>query len=127
METITIKDLIKGAEELETSVLEDYIQKILQIRAKRVANNFDRQEAELLKNINIGLSEEKQLRKAELWKKRAAETLTESEYQELMNIIDESEALNVNRVINIGKLAQLRGITPIQLMEDLEIKPKKYE
>ncbi|NJN78586.1 MAG: hypothetical protein HC803_09910 [Saprospiraceae bacterium] len=53
--------------------------------------------------------------------------MTESEYQELMTIIDESEALNVNRVINIGKLAQLRGITPIQLMEDLEIKPQRYE
>lgn len=127
METITIKELIKGAESLETTILEDYIQKILQIRAKRIADNLDYQESELLKNINLGLSEDKRLRKAELWEKREAETLTTTEHQELMNIIDESEALNVNRVINIGKLAQLRGITPIQLMEDLEIKPKKYE
>ena len=42
-----------------------------------------------------------------------------------MAIINEAEALNVQRVINIGKLAQLRQITPIQLMEDLGIKPKK--
>lgn len=127
MKTITIGELIKGAEALETAVLEDYIQKILQIRAKRIAKNLDRQEAELLKNINIGLSEEKQLRKAVLWKKRETETLTKSEYEELMNIIDESEALNVTRVINIGKLAQLRAVTPIQLMEDLGIKPKRHE
>jgi hypothetical protein len=125
MATITIRELIRGAEELETTALEDYIQKILQIRAKRVANNLDSQEAELLKNINIGLSDKKRIRKAKLWKKREAETLSENEYQELMLIIDEAEALNVIRVINIGKLAQLRAITPIQLMEDLGIKPKK--
>jgi len=119
MSVITIKDLIKGAEKLETSALEEYIQKILQIRAKRVASSFERQEAELLKNINIGLSEEKRLRKAVLWKKREAETLSQKEHQELMKIIDEAEALNVQRVVNIGKLAQLRGITPIQLMADL--------
>lgn len=127
MSLVTISDLVKGAEQLETSALEDYIQKILQIRAKRIAPHFDKQEAELLKKINIGLSSEKQQRKAELWKKRVAEILTEAEHQELMTIIDEAEALNVERVISIGKLAQLKEVTPIQLMKDLGINPKNDE
>ncbi|NJN78587.1 MAG: hypothetical protein HC803_09915 [Saprospiraceae bacterium] len=46
MATITVKELIKGAESLETTVLEDYIQKILQIRAKRVAIIL------IIKNLN---------------------------------------------------------------------------
>ena len=119
MSLVTISELVKGAEQLETSVLEDYIQKILQIRAKRISTNFEKQESALLKNINLGLTPEKQERKAMLWKKRIAETLLSEEHEELMAIINEAEVLNVQRVINIGQLAQLREITPIQLMEDL--------
>ncbi len=124
MSLVTISELVKGAEQLETSVLEDYIQKILQIRAKRVATNLEDQEATLLKNVTVGLNPEKHQRKTELWKKRVAETLTETEHQELMTIINEAEALNVERIINIRRLARLREITPIQLIEDLDIKPK---
>lgn len=125
MAVITIKELVKGAEALETSVLEEYIQKILQIRAQRVAPNLNSKETELLKKINIGLSKDKQDRKFILWKKREAEILTSEEYQELMSIIDEAEALNTNRVMYIGKLAQLRGITPIQLIDNLGLRPKE--
>ena len=127
MSLVTISELVKGAEQLEISALEDYIQKILQIRAKRVATNLEHEEATLLKKINLGLSTEKRERKAELWKKRVTETLTKIEHQELMTIIDEAEALNVERVINIGQLAQLREVTPIQLMKDLGINPKSNE
>lgn len=127
MSAVTINELVKGAEQLDISSLEDYIQKILQIRAKRLAKNLEKQEAELLKQVNIGLSEERRLRKAELWKKREAENLTKTEYQELMTLIDESEALNVQRVIAIGKLAKLQNVKPTQIIEQNNRKKESLE
>ena len=123
MSLITINELLKGVEQLETNKLEEFIQKTLQIRAKRVAPSFSKEEASLMKKINNGLSREKRQRKAILWGKRENETLTQSEYDELMILIDEYEKINVERVINIGKLAQLKKVPALQLMEDLGIKP----
>ena len=71
MSLVTISELVKGAEQLETPALEDYIQKILQIRAKRVSTNLEKQEATLLKKINLGLTSEQQEKKAILWKKKS--------------------------------------------------------
>lgn len=118
MSAVVINELLKGVEQLDISSLEDYIQKILQIRAKHLAKNLEQQEVELLKQVNIDLSETKRLRKAKLWEKREAENLSNDEYQELMTLIDESEALNVQRVIAIGKLAKLQKVGSVPLLEE---------
>ena len=52
MTTISINlstnDLLKGVEQLEKEALEDFVKKVLQIRAKRLADALSKEETTLL-------------------------------------------------------------------------------
>jgi hypothetical protein len=69
------------------------------------------QEAELLARINDGPPEMVWRRYHELSAKRDRETLTPSEYEELIGLSDTIETADVNRLDYMAQLAKLRGIT----------------
>lgn len=127
MSAITISKLLKDVEQLETPILEEFLQKALTIRAKRLAPSLEKQEADLLKKINIGLSDVDIQRKAILLQKKDANTLTPEEHQELIEIVYESERLNVERIKNVALLATLRKTTPLELMQKLGLINNHYE
>ncbi|MDZ7876878.1 MAG: hypothetical protein U5L45_04370 [Saprospiraceae bacterium] len=51
-------------------------------------------------------------------------TLTDTEHQELLTITTHEETLRVQRVKHLIELAQLRQISLLQLMSDLELTPQ---
>ena len=53
--------------------------------------------------------------------------LTSEEHQELLQLIDQIENANVERIKYLAELARIRGTTLTALMEDLEIHPPAYE
>jgi hypothetical protein len=59
----------------------------------------------------------------ELIAKRQSYTITDDELQELIRLTDESERLNTERIEYLFELAQLRGITLDEVMEQLDLKP----
>jgi hypothetical protein len=121
---IYIKNLLDSAQGLNTLELDDFVNKLLAIRAKRVANVISKKESELLLKINIGLSDTEQLLFNHLIEKRDAETITNEAFEQLVELTDKSEALNVQRMKALVELSKLRGVTLSQLMADLNIKPQ---
>lgn len=117
-----IKNLIDGVQTLDTKELDDFVAKILTIRAKRLAKAISKKESELLLKTNIGLSEEEQILFNQLIQKRDTETITKEEFEQLVKLTDKSEALNVERIKALAELSKLRGVTLTQLMIDLNIK-----
>jgi hypothetical protein len=78
-------------------------------------------EAELIQQINIGLSPSEWEQYHALIAKRQAETLTPNEHQHLIATSDHLEKLNVQRVKALIKLAELRHQPLPELMESLGI------
>ena len=114
MTTISINlstnDLLKGVEQLEKEALEDFVKKVLQIRAKRLADALSKEETTLLEAINIGLSEQEQFTLQQLADKSQEGQLTEIEHQYYMTLVEKLEEFNNKRLIALGKLSQLRGV-----------------
>jgi hypothetical protein len=61
-----------------------------------------------------------------LIQKRDAETLTPDEHQDLIQLTQQVEALNVDRITHLAALAKLRQTTLPQLIKDLELTPIDY-
>lgn len=99
---VSLAELLNGVKRLDTVALENFADEVLAIRAQRRAPNLSQEEAELLIKINQGLPMEVHTRFAELNEKRRAETLTEEEHAELLGLIDQIEAHDVERVKNLG-------------------------
>jgi transcriptional regulator GlxA family with amidase domain len=74
--------------------------------------------------IRCRLSTEQQQRLNELRDKLEAEMLTEAERTELLELIERVEAADVERAEALLAMAQKRGISVRQLMEDLELEPR---
>lgn len=101
----------------------DAIQAYLQATPRPKAS-LSKAEADLLEQINIGLSVDRWEAYHSLIAKRRAETLTEAEQATLIAISDQIEQANVQRVRALIALAALRGIDLSTLMRELGIVPE---
>jgi hypothetical protein len=99
-----------------------YILNTLQERFR--PNNFlsvPRTEAELIQQINVGLSVADWEEYHALIAKRQSEMLTQEEYERLVTMTDCLEKLNVQRVKSMIELANLRHQPLSELMNSLGI------
>ena len=119
---VTYNELLKGVEQLELSELETFIQNILRLRANRIAPSLPEKESELLAIINQTIPSKLQQQFEVLDEKRQSETLTEKEHQKLLKILEKKENLNVERIIALGELANIRKMPLRKLMRQLGIK-----
>ena len=123
---VTRDDILKAIDQLDEQELDELVTGVLKLRARRRAPTLSKEESELLLRINEGTPPSLRARYWELIEKRRDETLAPDEYQELLHLTEVVEGLQVERVRNLVKLAQLRGVTLDQLMHDLGIKPPPY-
>lgn len=86
------------------------------------APHLSAKEAQLLIDINRGMSESQWRRYHDLIARRQNETLTQAESQELISLCDQLEELNVARLEKLVELAGLRGVSLDQLMNQLGIR-----
>lgn len=121
---IALEDLIQGVKQLEGKDLDSLIQQLLSIRARRKVGDIGKRDTELLELINQTLPSETVDRFQELNDKRQAETLTEGEHAELINISTAMEAQNVERIKHLSELALLRQTDLRSLMEELGLNSK---
>ena len=120
------EELLRSVASLPAAELEQFVTRVLALRARLKAPTIPDQEANLLHKINIGLSAIQQQRFADLNLKRQEETLTDEEHQELLVLIEEMETKNVERIQNLSLLAQLRQVSLTTLMQNLGIKALPY-
>lgn len=102
--------------------LESYIQKI--IEEKLIESK--KRESELLQKINLGVSENTWSKYYQLVDKKNDLTLTELEHQELIQLSNEIEMANANRMKYLVELASLRNVDLIDLIEELGLKVPEY-
>ncbi|MCI0486542.1 MAG: hypothetical protein L0229_08065 [Blastocatellia bacterium] len=74
-------------------------------------------ESDLLRRIKNRFPESQRLR--ELTRKSEAETLSDEERAEYIALAEQREAVDAERMQAVAKLAQLRGVSPDQLLNEL--------
>ncbi len=117
----TISTLFHEVERLDNRSLDIFIDNVMSLRVRREVSNQQRQEALLLEKINKSLPLKQVERFRMLNKKRLDETLTASEYDELLILLEKTEKLNTNRVKHLSALARLRNVSVRELMKQLDI------
>ena len=84
------------------------------------------EETDLLQKINAAIPAKIWLHYRDLVEKKAAFSISSTELEELIQLTNRIEVANAERIVLLGKLAQLRGITLRQVMHNLGLKPATY-
>lgn len=129
--------------EMETALREEaakagldaghFIQRTLEERLKRAVNGhpdlspLSSEESKLLRQVNQWLPSETWDEYQELREKFRAETLTEVEHQRLIEIYNQIEVINAQRIGFIAELARLRQVSLKEMMNQLGIASPGYE
>jgi len=115
-------ELIAAVERMDPADAECVTQRLLHIQASRRAPSLTEREAELLNEIYHEKRSGFQERFDLLSEKRRSFALTPEEHEELLRMVDESEAFTVRRLKALGELAHLRQLSLPTLMKQLGLK-----
>src|SRR2546422_7029138 len=119
---LTTEDLLAAIEQLEPAEMDKVSRRLLHLQARNKAPNLSEREAELLRAIYRAKRPGFQERFDELNAKRRAFALTQEEHEELLRLVDESEAFTVRRLETLAELAQLRQVALPALMKQIGLK-----
>jgi hypothetical protein len=123
---MSITELLQAANQLNEPDLDQLVDQVLMLRAKRKANILSKTETELLLHINQGVPADLHEKYQALREKRNEGTLSDEEYEILLALSDRIEILAAERAGWLVELANLRKIPLVQLMTDLGIKAPNY-
>ncbi len=123
---IDFDEVLSGIASLETSAMEQFIDRALALKAQRRAPSLPKHEAELLQKINQGLPVAARKRYAELNNELNEETITPREHRELLQLIEHIELADAERLKHLIELAAIRNISVDKLMSQLEIRPPAH-
>jgi hypothetical protein len=118
---ISNPQLAQVIEQLSLAELNHFANEIVVLRARRNASVLSSDESALFAIINRALSESERERLAALGERRANETLTSDEHEELLTLQHKLEALHAARMKALASLAEFRGITLTAVMDQLGI------
>jgi DNA-binding transcriptional regulator YbjK len=120
---MSVDELLKAVDHLSETDVDNLLDRVLLVRARRRAAVATPEESTLLRQINRGIAPELNARYEILADKRDDETLTAAEHQELLEIGNQIEWLGVRRLEALAKLAEIRQVPLRQLMTNLGIHP----
>ncbi len=123
---MSLDELILAVNQLNSSDLDRLLQQVVILRAHRKANVQTLEEAQLLHKINQGIDPELRFKYQTLRAKLEAETLTDAEYNTLIQLSNQIEQFGAQRLEALANLAQLRQVSLSELMETLGIQPVTY-
>lgn len=125
---VTFDTLLDSLQQLSPNELDQLTHHIIRLQARRKYPSLSQAEADLLLKINQGVVPERILQRCkELTAKVHNESISQIEHDELMELVDEIEQLNAQRLDYLAQLARLRQATLSELMKTLEITPLSYE
>ncbi len=129
MPTIQIgtDELLKAALQLPQVELEQFVRRLLSLKARERAPVLSEREAELLGKIYQGLPPGMQPRLNKLIKKRRAHTITPEELQELKKLTHQVELFDAARLEQLLELAHLRNVPLEDLIKQLGLKPVSHD
>ena len=115
------EQLLRAVERLPTQELENFVERVIMLRAQRATHRLSHQETQLLLRINQPFPAPLQRRYDQLVAKRRQGLLNPAELRELIQVTDQSEQHDVARLAALIELAQERGVTVSALMATLGI------
>jgi hypothetical protein len=118
-----IRDILSGVSKLETSELENFLQEVAHILARRKTRLLSHRETELLSQIGDSLLPDNlQKRYNLLYQSLQMENISDIELAELQNLSKQLEKNAVKRLRSMVELSHLRKVTLEEIMEQLGIK-----
>jgi hypothetical protein len=120
-QNLEMADVLAGLAQLDTPELENFMQQVSYIVAHRKAPSLSKEEEVLLNIINRGFPEEFWRRYQLLFAKKENKSLSESEYNELVRMVEQVEEYNVERLKALIDLANIRGTSLDAIMHELGI------
>jgi hypothetical protein len=114
-------ELLKAVDNMSEPDLTNLVKRVMFVRARHQANISIAEETALLQEIRKEISPELNDRYEALLDKRDDETLTEAEYAEILDLSNQIECFGVTRIQALAKLATIRQVPLLKLMDDLEI------
>ncbi len=121
IQPISSTQLTQVIEQLSLAESDRFADEVTALRARRHAPVLSGDESALFAIINQSLAETERFRLEELGEKRADETLTPDEYQELLALQQRLEAMHAARMKALSALAAMRGERLTTVMEQLGI------
>lgn len=115
--------LLEAVEQLPPQELEEFVLQILKVQAHRQIPSLTEVESGLLLIINQCPSSEFRKRLNHLVLKRQSLEIEESELTQLIEMTEQMELWNVERIQALIKLGQIRGRSLPEMMQDLGINP----
>lgn len=117
------EELLKAVEQLDQPELERFVARVIALQARRRAPTLSPTEADLLERLNQGFPSAMLHRYEELLAKRSAERLSPDEHTELLRLTDQVEQHEAERIDVLAQLAQVRGVSLGQIVNDLGLHP----
>ncbi len=116
------EQILSAVSHLSLPELEQVFERVLTLQAQHKANHLSVTESALLVRVNQERSLELRHRLAALRAKREEESLSDTEYEELTQLTDQTEELHAERMAALVELARLRGVSLPGLMDQLGIR-----
>ena len=125
---IELEQVLQGVEKLDTPELERFLSQVGILLARRKAPSIPQREAVLLQKINKPLlSVPVQMHYQQLSQKLQTDAITQTEHEDLLNLVDSVEQADAERMQSLFELAQLRNLPLDTLMQQLGIQtPAPY-
>jgi uncharacterized ubiquitin-like protein YukD len=121
---LPFEQLIQTVEQLDSSELEQLIAQTIKVKTKRKILSLPNDQSLLLQQITQYIPDQLQDRYDFLINKRQDNTLTDQEYQELINLGEHIEAIDVKRLENLTELAKLRQTSLNELIQEFQLQPQ---
>lgn len=121
---LPFEQLIQTVEQLDSTELEQLIAQAIRVQTKRKILSLPNDQSLLLQQITQCIPNQLQERYDFLISKRQDNSLTDEEYQELINLGEYVEAIDVKRLENLTELAQLRQMSLNDLIQEFQLQPQ---
>ena len=119
---IDLDEVLKSVAQLEPNELEQVVNQLIALQARQRAVSLSTTETDLLQQINQGLPPTIRPRYEELNAKLHEETITPAEHEELLQLSDQIEQADAERLRHLIALAQLRQVSIDTLMDQIGIR-----
>ena len=122
---IVISNILEGASKLDSRALSHLAEEIHQLIAKKKAKSLSKEETILIKKINHPIDKVIIEQFDHLHKKQKTIGLSDEEYNQLIDLSNQIELKDIQRLENMLQLSNLWKISLNELREKLQITPKK--
>ena len=117
---IGFEDILRGIQQLDNQSLAHFVGEINRLVSNRNPENPNREEAELLKKIKMSIPHSLKRRQKQLYAKLQDETILTKEREELELLNNMIEEKTAERIVLLGELARLKGISLQELHAQLQ-------